>query len=287
MKSILMLLSVPFLTLALGCGGSSEPDSRSAAPAATEPTSVEATGARAQPTAGYRHQAARSAFPLRGNVVELEESGFRKTIGQDGVFAIDLVNGAAYAVPNANAELARSAPLTRDPAEHNARVREYFRQAGLPDEQIADVHVTTLMRSHGRAGEPDPEPEFVGFTTVVSRSIDGIPVPESHAWARLNASGQVVSEAVFWPELPKRVVDEAKALSLLVNDRAALDRLRSKVGISDGNVTVGIHHAPAALSRPTEEATAVADFARSTQGTGLTRHFLASGEEVFLSRDAK
>jgi hypothetical protein len=281
-RAMLGLMSVISLT---ACGTAAEPAS------STEPSRFDphATGAQEVEGVvhGYRHDVSRATFPLLGNLVEKQENGFRKVLSSDGVFAVDLANGASYAIANAGAPFARLPPFTHDPAVHNARVLSYFVGAGLPKDQVGGVHVTTLMRAHGAAGETDAQPELVGYTSVVTRAIDGIGVPESHAWARLNVNGDVVSESVYWPDIPTRVVTEAKASLPLFKDEAALHALRARLRAGEGEVQLAIHHAAAGLSSVTPDASAVIDVTSRDRGASTTRHFRSNGDELFLAHEQR
>jgi hypothetical protein len=47
---------------------------------------------------------------------------------------------------------------------------------------------------------------------VITRQINGIPVPDSFASARFNADGEVVEEWVYWPTIPQHAIAEAQSI---------------------------------------------------------------------------
>ena len=114
--------------------------------------------------------------------------------------------------------------------------------------------------------------------------MEGIPVVDSVAWASMNAANEVLSEEVRWPEIPRRVVDEAHALAARLragDPEAAPGRPMPFSGAghvvirhateSDGGVRVvfAAHDVDVPIGR----------------GMTVTHHFAPSGEERSLSRE--
>jgi hypothetical protein len=71
----------------------------------------------------------------------------------------------------------------------------------------------TLLEANGRSDETTRTiPRITAYYSVVERAVDGIPVPDSFAWARANSESRIVEEAVYWPALPRDVLAEAKTV---------------------------------------------------------------------------
>jgi hypothetical protein len=119
-------------------------------------------------------------------------------------------------------------------------VRDYFVEGGLPKEQIAGISVTTVMEAHGSTSDTKREHRLVGYNSILRRAIDGIPVRGSIAWARFNADDDVVAEELYWPEIPRRLVNEAQALEAARADGRAAARLPVK--LRERHVSVAIWH---------------------------------------------
>jgi hypothetical protein len=58
---------------------------------------------------------------------------------------------------------------------------------------------------------------FQGYTTVITRAIDGIGVPDSFAAIRFNQDGVPTMIWKYWPDIPRSVVDQANALRIAVS----------------------------------------------------------------------
>jgi hypothetical protein len=189
----------------------------------------------------FRHSLDRSRFKLGSVLRRARESGAEKTVGSEGVFAVDENNGAVLATPNAppgpgKASAAGTSPsfqaLSTDEYVHNARVLKYFAAAGLPVREIGGMHVTTTME--GRASKAQQviraeDTQFVSYATHLERVLAGIPVVDSQAWATFDIHDNVLSEGVFWPAIPAEVVAKARALQKLVSDPASHGTLRSAI----------------------------------------------------------
>jgi len=209
----LLLLSV-FVTVA--CAGA--PDEPS--------TKLDVTSSALSVTSvvpGFVHSAARSRFHVGSGTRSVSEFGLEKIVGSDGTMATNRVTGAFRAILNATSPVNDVPPLTSDEVLHNQAVIAYFKEAGIPADQIGRPHVLTSMTG---AGPVDDEtiaqhPKFVGYTTYIPRVVDGVSVPDSFAVAALNANGEAVSEWVYWPPLPKRVLDDAKALTTKLGTAAS------------------------------------------------------------------
>jgi hypothetical protein len=233
----------------------------------------------------YNHTVGVSRFRLGDSRREMSDANWYKVVGSDGVFATDPYTGAVRANPNGDAPAAHTPALTANPDEHNARVLAYFRGAGLPMDQVGGAHVTTIMKVEGSADAVShgQRPTFVAYTTIVERTIEGIRVPDSFAWARFNARDEVVAEAVYWPAIPAAAITDAKALRDQLADPARSTAYRAQLGVPEASAKGGmvtIRH-PGATSRGAFEAFAGYDvhvpYGDRMNGRGRTVHFDASG----------
>jgi hypothetical protein len=164
--------------------------------------------------AGYQHGIERSRAAIGGGRRRVDEFGFAKIVGSDGTLAVDAANGAVVVIPNARTASTQAAVLySGTPEAHNQQVLDYFVGAGIPAAQVGGVHATTSLAASGNEGEARaPRPTVVGYQSVLARQVDGIPVIDSVAWARMSERGDVISEFVYWPAIPARVIADAKRL---------------------------------------------------------------------------
>jgi len=239
----------------------------------------------------FRHRMDGSRFVLGTNLTSLTEGGFDRIIGSDGVFATWTANGATLAVPNANAAALSIPALSTDENVHSARVLAYFTGLGIPADEVVGMHVTTKMAGQGRRGERilPTNTRFVSYATHLERGIGGIPVVGSQAWATFNAKDQVVSEGVFWPEIPPSVVGEAQFLAAAVKDPVKHAKLRDDIRASGrdfGNIpgrAIITHTADSYKER----VSVVAAYEIITPGLGgHIEHFDLGGKPLRLPEDA-
>lgn len=261
---------VPFaLILLAGCSSvPTEPLGRTEQPVSS---STPASGK------AYLHTAANSRFRLGTSVVQRSELGFSKLVGDEGVFAIVVASGWAMGLPNSNAP-SQSIGRNLSADDHNKAVLAYFEGAGLDPAQVEGVNAHANIHSGGLVGSPEADitvsPIAAGYTSCISRQIDGIPVVDSFAWAGFDDDDDVVEEGVYWPEIPDATVAGARALRDSLSDQVALSAFRAKVGDAGGRGRVVIRHAAGALGSTFE---AVASF--DVPDHGVSRHFDPSGTE--------
>jgi hypothetical protein len=235
-------------------------------------------------TRGYRHTIAKSKFHLGTGPFIVEDDGMiRKTRGEHGIF-IEYSNGYSSGIPNARSGILNAAPYSQDSTAHTAHVLGYFKEAGLPQDQILRADIMTMMEEGGRMEEITPEGarvkaepdyrKFHGFMTVLNRVVMGIPVPDSFAYAVFNADDRVTSETVWWPDLRATLIPEIEAFKRLAADPSYVASLPADVAKLPG--ALAIHHAT-----PTGEhwyASVTYDVYRPS---GLAvRHFDVAGKEV-------
>jgi len=212
---------------------------------------------------GYQHSLDRSRFvtgTTEAKLLHVEEYGFAKVVGPDGVFATNLRNGLVVAVQsggsdkgsNGNAADAKATGYVRDPDRHNQQVIEYFLAAGVPKDQIGGVHATTYLSSSGSARETRPAPPKIdGYASVIERKVEKYPVVDSVAWARMNGQRKVVSEWVYWPAIPAKALADARRLEELAGSSGDTEFLaRLPAGLPSGKVV--IRHSSATAEGPFE-----------------------------------
>jgi hypothetical protein len=182
--------------------------------------------------AKYEHKLEKSRFDLGGGVHHETDGPFERAIGVEGVFLVDDVTGATLAVRNSSlvpkppldgqsgaSDSSQSAaypqPLTEDPEEHTAAVRAYLVAAGIPEPEVSGTHVTTTMAGGGpvRDGFQPSQSKLLWYTTHLERSLGGIPVEGSYAFAALDSAGNVITEGVYWPAIPASVAFKAQVFA--------------------------------------------------------------------------
>ena len=259
---------------------------------------------------GYRHGMERSRFVTGATVEQLkpvEEFGFSKVIGRDGVFATHMRNGLVIAARSDGADKSEVAPQPAEteskrlltPDEHNAMVMEYFTAAGIPRQQVRGIHANTYLSASGPANSiASLRPKIDGYLSVIERVVaDKFLVAESVAWARLDADGKSIAEWVYWPAIPAKAIEEARMLDEMTTGARKDEFLRRlPSGLREGSVV--IHHTSAVEDGPFE---ALATFdvieirgqttegsdnmSKIPKGMAIVRHFDATGAERRLSSE--
>jgi hypothetical protein len=246
---------------------------------------------------GYQHGPQRSKFVVGEHARREQKFGYLKSVGDQGTLATSISNGSALALPSHNAASLTLPPFGKSPNEHDAWVKDYFLKLGLPSEQVVGVRGMSMIDAHGRASELGRSPARVtAYYSALQRTIDGVPVPDSFAWARVNSRGDVVQEGVYWPALPASVLSEARQLQAVLAEPERLAAYKSRLPLSAETGTVAIRHSAATSpdafecfasfdvlvhsSRPLlQNASAPATW------VDVTRHFDIDGKEHFLPQE--
>lgn len=208
-----------------------------------------------------------SRFAFGPNVVPISRSDVSLLRGEWGTMVL---RGNGYVTAGSHADSpSRSRPVPQSGDVHNALVLDYFVGRGLPRSEIQQVSAHASMHVSGDTTVPpeDAPTIFDWYSSVITRQVDGVPVADSFAVARMNSDGDVVSESYFWPPIDAAVLSSAKQLQ-------AAPRAPQ---IASG--TVRIHHAPA-LAEGTYPMIATIDVLYDKERR--TRHYEASGAEVAL-----
>jgi hypothetical protein len=237
------------------------------------------------PVPGYIHDLSRSRFKIgQQATVELDSPQFRRWRGSLGAWATDPTNNWSMGLLDATAP---TGPYILDEAVHGARVKQYFIDSGLPADQVRDVRATFEGVSGGLAdGAAASAPvRLHSINSILTRSVKGVPVIESVAWAKMTTAGEVDMESVFWPAIDSGVADRAAAFQRAMADKDAhaayLAKLPGTV-YRDGGVV--IHHTdPSIHATPT--AFVSYDVTLSAGGHAAMRHFDESGVEFRLPQE--
>jgi hypothetical protein len=190
---------------------------------------------------GYDHKIGQSRFDVGAGARRELEGPYERVVGSKGVFLVDTITGATLAVPTralptipkGAAVAAYPRPLTENPEEHTAVVRAYLLGAGVPAAQVSGTHVTTTMAGGGpvKGGVQPARTRLLWYSTHLERSVTGIPVEGSVAFAALDSARQVITEGIYWPGIPSDVIQKARELRQRLeseNERAAfLARVRA------------------------------------------------------------
>jgi hypothetical protein len=255
---------------------------------------------------GYQHGLERSQF-ITGGATEaelrrVEENGFLKVVGPNGVFATNRRNGLVIAVrgasgnkgePIAGLDEAKEEYLL-DPDKHNEQVKNYLLAAGVPKDQIGGVHATTSLSWSGSLKDlRSARPKIDGYATVLERIIDNkYRVVDSVAWARMNKQGEVVGEWLYWPAIPANVLADARRIEEYTRSsgkNAFLARLPA--GLPPGNIV--IRHSSATSEapfevfasydvverKPSSAAASMGNMSIAPPGVAVVRHFDVDGME--------
>jgi hypothetical protein len=192
--------------------------------------------------AGYQHGIDHSKFSVGAGQHYVNEFGLLKVVGTEGVFAVDVANGLAVAIPNAHSTRGQLGTwFSQSPDQHNQLVMNYLVGAGIPKEQVAAVHASTSLAARASGEQvPAPEPKIGGYQSILDRKIGDIPVIDSVAWARLDDQGAVLAEWVYWPAIPGRVIAEASHMRETMARDADKKSFIAKLppGLPPGNIVI-------------------------------------------------
>jgi len=237
----------------------------------------------------FKLSANASRFALGSGVTQRSEFRFEKTVGSDGVIAIDDTNGSTHSIPSAHAASLLVGAYGTTMAQHHDAVRAYLITAGLPADQIGSIsgHAGGARTGSGldmtSGADVIPRMRF----SVINRAIHGIAVPDSVAWVQMNAKGEVVAEAVYWPRIPGAVVRQAQAFAASLAGEGAAYRAKLPPEVPDGQVT--IRHASVTMQSADPLPVVAFDVIDDHKDTGMAipRHFDPQGNEIRLPQEKR
>ena len=227
----------------------------------------------------YVHALSRSKFQIGANPRLVNEFGMSKNVGDNGVFAVLQNTQMALGLGNATAPEAARPPFTTDPNVAGQAAVKYFTAAGLPLDQIGDVLPYAAM-NQTQAGSALPGPATLDhYTSVLTRRLAGVDVPDSIAYVHLNVDGAAVREAVYWPRINGTTIATAISLRDRFADSTGRASYVTALPSTLHNPRVAIRHTPGMSSQGWEEH-AVVDFTDETQ---QTVHFDELGRRVVMA----
>jgi hypothetical protein len=215
------------------------------------------------------------------------ENGLFKISGEHAVLGQDEANGATMLVPNADAPKRR--PFGASLEEHGEAVREFYLAAGLDATQVSSAQ--GLVGGSRSARSADDVPIEVGpveYYSVLNRQIEGIPVPDSFAWAQLAEDGTVIAAGAYWPPIPKTKVLEAKAFAArIASPVEGAQYMRNLPPIESAGPPGQVSVRHSSFAQPELEPYVVYDIVTlvGVGRTSVTRHFDANGAEVRLPQE--
>jgi hypothetical protein len=128
-----------------------------------------------------------------------------------------------------------------------------------------------------------PEPTEAGLV----RSIDGVPIVDSRAFARFDIDDQTTSETCYWPTIPADVVRAARAFHDQLAAPGALAAYKAKLpSDAQGDGQVVIHHRVAGSSLPFTAVVTYDTVQITPENDGGELHFDANGRPVMDSWEA-
>ncbi len=264
----------------LACSGGTEPGAEPVS-RARSPVSVSATG-----LPQYVHSLACSRIALGPNETSVPDGALTKLRGDWGSYVLDTSDGHEYGAQRKGSPLLVSSPYGASVVAHGQAVLHYFESCGLPSAEVGQVLPRVGGRMLGRAGE---SPQPVGpqmYYSAVSRAVNGIPIVDSFAWARMAESGDIVREEVYWPAIPQDVIDAAIALQAQLAATSGATAFRAGLPAGTGRVTIR-HSSPWAPPGMPFEAFAVYDITTSDgHGSSQTHHFDAHKNEIRLAQES-
>jgi len=257
---------------------SAQPDS------GTTPTTNSGAAGKGSAAAGYVHDLTRSQFKIGPNpTIEIDEPTLRRWRGSSGAWAIDPTNGRSMGILDAGAP---HGPYILDEAVQGERVKAYFIKAGLPADQIQDVRATYEVRGGGPTRNAVSTPlQLHSINSILIRTVSGIRVAESVAWAKMTMSGDVDMEYVFWPSIDQETINRAISFKRRLSDNVGHGNyLASLPGAVYRDVGVVIHHTdPSVHAAPTSYVSY--DVTTSPEGYAAMRHFDENGNEFRLPQE--
>jgi hypothetical protein len=249
------------MTLAcFGCGASTvSPDLTS--------TSGAVTGCEVgAPLKGATYDITKSRFAFGSTPVRDTSNGLNRWVGADGVVAIWPIGGELGSM-NGGAPEASLPDWSNDPIALSAHVTAYFASFGVSACQVGSASV--LGGSGGRS-------------ISLVRTVDGITVGESVAYARLDDQDQSTSEGFYWPTIPADVVTSARAFHAGLADPTQLAAYKAKLPANaQGDGVVNLHHTNSSSMSPfASGATYDVQTPPSQFGRGSSLSFDADGNPV-------
>jgi hypothetical protein len=256
-----LVAAVIALAATMGCGGASglEPDASGGS--AGDLTAC-APGAA---LTGTSYDLAKSRFAFGSAPVQQVETTLVRWVGTDGALAI-FSDGSEGASLNGGAPESSRPDWSNDPTALGEHGRAYFIAMGVAPCQAPEPQI------NGGSG---------GRTVLLARSVNGIPVAESIAWAHFDDADETTGEGFYWPTVPADVVTAARAFRDRLADPAGLAAYKAMLPAeAQGDGRVLIHHTSMASGKAFAAAASYDVFENNPDGKGSNHDFDANGNEV-------
>lgn len=194
------------LSLVAGCGASPPPD---------------------QGAVGFEVRVETTRFDVGSVLSDVTSMGFRRTVGTHGTYLSSVASRGSIGALDATTSLQG---FGGDMGAHEALVRGYYDALGFPFAQRGDV-TTSVSSGSGP----------IEYTTIWSRVVDGVSVPDSVVRASCESVTRCVDEFIFWPRIPGAFIVEAKDFGAYISGPKGAAYLSS---LPNGGVgaRVVIHH---------------------------------------------
>jgi hypothetical protein len=229
---------------AAGCGTGN--DSAGAATSAVSNASC----AAGQPLTGASYDITKSRFAFGSTPVPVDAGPLVRWTGRDGVVAISS-DGSEMALLNGGAPEANLPDWSSDGNALATHVKAYFVSMGVATCQISGTDGTYSAGGGGSTNGGSTFTVTAQSTVGLVRSIDGVPVANSIAYARFDTDDQTTSEAFYWPTIPADVVTAARAFHDKLAAPGALAAYKAKLPAdAQGDGQVVIHHRVAGSPLP-------------------------------------
>jgi len=221
------------------------------------------------PLAGAQYDINKSRFAFGSTPTKDDAYGLVRWVGVDGVVSIAR-SGGELGILNAGAPGANLPDWSDDPTALSSHVTGYFASFGVSACQVGDAQVNG--GSNGR-------------TVELARSVDGVSVVESLAYARFDNQDQSTSEGFYWPTIPADVVSNARTFHTKLADPSELAAYKSKLpAAAQGDGVVNLHHTSSSSTSPfVAAATYDVIPPPGPLGFGATLSFDADGNPVSTS----
>lgn len=239
-----------------------------------------------QALTGASYDITRSRFAFGSKPVALDAGPLVRWTGSDGVVAI-WTDGSEMASMNAGAPEADLPDWSSDGNALAAHVTAYFVSMGVATCQISGTDGTY---SGGGGGSVEGGAMFtVASQTNVGlvRSIGGVPVVNSIAFARFDKDDQTTFETFYWPTIPAEVVTAARAFHDKLAAAGALAAYKAKLPAdAQGDGQVVIHHRVGGSSLPFTAVATYDTFQITPQNDGGELSFAPDGNPVMDTWEA-
>ncbi len=253
--------AIGWMSLAcFGCGGASLSTDGASMSGAVTGCEVGA------PLEGAAYDVTKSRFAFGSPPVRDDEGGFIRWVGNDGVVALEQSGGEIGSM-NGGAPEASLPDWSNDPTALGAHITAYFESFG-----VAACQVGSAQANDG----------FGGRTILLARSVDGVAVAESLAYARFDNQDQSTSEGFYWPTIPAAAVTSARAFREKLADPVQLAAYKAKLPANaQGDGVLILHHTSETSPPPfTAAATYDVEPPPTILGAGATLSFDADGNPV-------